>query len=78
MAKKARLGPSKAQMLKEHGELYLRKLKGSVSDREITEDSLRLEEAGIRFQEIVEVRQKVLDKYNRDRKTRQGGVASVV
>lgn len=71
MAKKALTGPSKSQLLREHGNLYLLKLKGRVGDKEISEDSLRLERLGIRFEEIVAVRQKVLDKY------RRGGAANV-
>lgn len=60
----------KGKLLEAHMKLYAKKLRGQdgVTDYDLTTDSARLEAEGIPFQKIVAVRQKALDRFNREQR----------
>ena len=66
MGKKARLGPSKSALLREHALLFQRWLEKKATDLELSTDSAKLEAEGIPFTDIIAVRQKVRDHMRRE------------
>lgn len=60
----------KKKLLEAHMNLYAKKLRGQdgVTDYDLTTDSARLEAEGIPFEKIVAVRQKALDRFNREQR----------